>query len=272
MPRLTARDILARRKLRELKRCQKSSWYLATKYLGYEWNPVKLKGLTERVHKPIMDWRDRHALEGEFIGLWMARKRHKTTMVVTWLIQEILRDPTKSHLYFHAVDEQAEDFVLEVGLHFASNEKLRWLDPIGEDHEGKRYKVCPGGKSKRWLKTGSFTINRHLRYGAGTRAPTLRAKGAGSEVTGAHIDGCAFLDDIIARKTIENSELQKIQRWYQNTVFPIVDSDRIMCTGTPWSEQSVHQIWQTDPDWHTLVIPGSIVESDEEYRRLLEAA
>ena len=267
----SARDQEAYHKLRRLERCKRSSWHLAVNYLGYKWSPQMNKGLTTRVHKPIMDWYDRHR-EDPFLGLWMARTRHKTTMVVTWLIQEMLIDPCSSHYYFHAVDELAEEFLVEVSSHLLKNKKLRDLDPVGVDDEGKRYKIFPHTLSKRWSKAQSLTINRHRTFGAGTRAPTIRAKGAGSEVTGAHIDGRAFLDDIISRKTIENSELTKIQRWTQNTVFPVVDSNRIMCTGTPWSEQSVHQIWQSDPDWHTLIIPGSIEESDEEYKRLVDAA
>jgi len=274
MPRLTTADKRASDKLRELERCQRSLWYLATEYLGYEWSPKANRGLTERIHYPICRWIDKHG-DDSYLGLWMARSRHKTTVIISRLIQNILKDPCRSHRYWHAVDSLAAEVLLEVGNHLRNNDKLRSLDPVGVDESGKRYAVFPRKNATRWLKTAigesSLMVNRHKKYGAGTRSPTLKAQGAGSEATGAHIDGEAWLDDIISRKTIEKSEIMKIQRWVQNTVFPIVDAGEngvklIRGVGTPWGEQTIHQIWMEDPDWRTLIVPGALSVSDEEYR------
>jgi len=269
---LTTADKRASDKLRELERCKRSLWYLATEYLGYEWSPKHNRGLTERIHYPICRWIDKHG-DVDRLGLWMARSRHKTTVVVCRIIQNILIDPCKSHMYWHAVDSLASDFVLEVGLHLRNNQKLRSLDPVGVDEDGKRYAVFPRKNATRWMKTAkgesSLLVNRHKKYGAGTRAPTLKAQGAGAASDGSHIDGEAWLDDIIIRQTIERSELMKIQRWTQSTVFPIVDSNLIRGIGTPWAEVSVHQLWMMDPGWRTLIVPGAICESDEEYREMI---
>lgn len=241
----------------ELERCRRSSWYLAVNVLDYGWNPRKKKGLTERLHKPILDWFDRND-DDLFIGLWMGRTRHKTTMVIVKIIQAILRDPCKAHRYFHAVDDEAEKVFQEIVHHFKHNKKLRALDPVGRDEQGRSYNIFPSPKKSRWDSGSEFTVNRH-EY---NRAPTLSCRGASSEVTGAHIDGDCWLDDIIAYRTIINSELGKVASWVRNTVFPVVDSKRIRGTGTPWSEHSIHQEWMADPEWRTLIIPGAIAEDD----------
>lgn len=248
------------RKRLELQKCIRSSWYLATEYLGYGWNPRLRLGLTERLHRPLFDWYDRLRHTDPYVGIWMRRKLgHKTTSVITWIIQEILEDPCSTRGYFHAVDEKAEEVLAEIAQHFQKNDKLRGLDPVGVDDEGKAYKIFPHKNAKKWAKAQSLTINRH-RY---SRTPTVVAKGAGSEITGGHFQGGrTWLDDIIARRTIINSQVQAIGEWYQNTVYPVTGG-RVGSVGTPWSEQSIHQRWMVDPDWRTVVIPGAISEPDE---------
>jgi hypothetical protein len=221
-----------------------------------------------------MRWYDRHKDE-PFIGIWMRRKfGHKTTLVVTWIIQQILIDPCVTMGYFHAVDELAADLNHEVVNHILRNDALRALDPFGwqppkvnkagvTTNPGKRYKVWPA-KVKKFYRTDRFTVNRHKF----SRTPTLMSKGAGSEITGAHFTGPIWLDDIIARKTIENSELAKIERWVQSTIIP-VSAGQLRCTGTPWSEQSIHQKWMQDPHWLTIVIPGAISESIDKVVEML---
>lgn len=269
MGRTTARDLEAANKLRELGRCQRSLWYLLTEYLGYGWSARAKQGLVERVHYPICRRIDKNR-EVPFFGMWMARARHKTTIIIGRLIQAMLIDPCASHRYWHAVDSLAQETLLEIAGHIKNNDRLRWLDPVGVDDEGKRYRIFPKKQAYRWVKTqvgeAQLTINRHRQYGPGTRSPTLRAQGAGSEATGSHINGDAWLDDIISKKTIDRSELTKIQRWTQSTVYPVVDSKLIRCAGTPWSESSVHQLWMADPDWTTVIVPGAIEETDEEFR------
>ena len=270
---------------KELHRCLRSSWYLATEFLGYEWGTItnqefpqgEPRGLTERVHKPIMDWYDRNKA-CKRIGIWMARRRHKTTMVITWLLQEVLMDPSRSHRYWHDSNDLAADFVREAGSHFSNNEKLRALDPFGR-HEGRLYHVLPKTKgASRWIKFGKGESQFRLtipwrRFGVGSRAATLRAQGVRSAVTGAHINGTAWFDDIISEDTIRNSELQKVADFYRHTAVPVVDSMRFRCTGTPWSDWSIYQEWQKDKRWSTIVLPGAISETDEEYKaKFREAA
>lgn len=259
---------------KNLARCQRDLWFLATEYLDYGWNERLQLGLVEDLHKPVFRWYNRHDQEA-FVGIWGRRKlMHKTTFVAAAIIQNILRDPCSRQGYFHAVDELAADLLDEVGNHLQKNDKLRSLEPIGFDPapkglkgiggKGAWYKVLPAKTNRRWKKVDRLTVNRH-RY---SRFPTLMAKGAGSEVTGAHFSGPVWLDDIIARRTIENSELQKIARWVQSTVMP-VSSLMLRSTGTPWAEHSVHQDWMESKEWVTLVLPAAIEEDRAEVIRRL---
>ena len=273
--RLTGEEMDARDKYKELQRCIRSSWYLATEYLGYEYNEALGIGLIERVHEPICKWYDRHRDEPR-IGIWMARGRHKTTLVVTWIIQDILRDPTNSHRYWHAVNDLASEFLLEVVSHFRNNERLRWLDPVGYDEKtDKRYNIFPTKQATRWYKTAkgdaTLRVGTNRRFGAGTRSATLRAQGQSSEVTGAHISGVGWMDDIIAESTVLNSELHKVAEWYRRSVVPVVDSKKFRVVGTPWPGQTIYKQWMKSGRWRTLIIPGAIEESDEQFKERLKS-
>ena len=273
--RLTGEEMDARDKHKELQRCIRSSWYLATEYLGYEYNEQLGIGLVDRVHEPICKWYDRNQDEPR-IGIWMARGRHKTTLVVTWIIRDILADPTNSHRYWHAVNDLAAEFLLEVVSHFRNNERLRWLDPVGYDSTtDKRYNIFPTKQATRWYKTAkgdaTLRVGTNRRFGAGTRSATLRAQGQSSEVTGAHISGVGWMDDIIAESTVLNSELHKVAEWYRRSVVPVVDSKKFRVVGTPWPGQTIYKQWMKSGRWRTLIVPGAIEETDEEFKARLQS-
>jgi len=253
-------------RLRELKKCQTDSWYLATAYLKYGWNPeagsgaFRGKGLTTRLHKPIMAWHDALRYEN-FIWTEIARWHHKTTMAIVWMIQDYLIDPSTCLMYFHAVDANAQDVLEEVAWHLQHNEKLRTLEPIGIDdtkqpHEsGYRYRIMPARNSKRFKSKERFTLNRH-RY---SRFPSLYAKGSLSEVTGLHCNK-AYVDDIIGRSTIRNNQIGVVQDWYENTLIPVVDDLMVRGQGTPWADWGPYMDWRSDDAWCSLVIPGAVAE------------
>ena len=255
-----------RRRERELERCKTDLWYLATRYLGYKWNPNASvggefpgKGLTERLHKPLCRWYDFNR-DSLFMGLWMSRWHHKTTLIVCQIVQDILINPCVTLFYFHAVDDEAAKLNSEVAHHLLKNDKLRALDPVGVDENGKRYRVFPAKNSgRRAVKTDRVEVNRH-RF---SRFPTLLARGIMSEVTGAHANK-AYLDDIIGRSTVENSQLGKVRDCVQNTILPVVDDTVLRVTGTPWSYEGVYKEWQQDPQWKTIIVPGSPEEPIEQ--------
>jgi hypothetical protein len=272
--RLTNEELTARDKYKELQRCIRSSWYLATEYLGYEFNEQAGVGLVERVHEPICKWYDRHQDEPR-IGIWMARGRHKTTLIVTWIIRSILKNPAQSHRYWHAVNDLASEFLLEVVSHFKNNDRLRWLDPVGYDPKlDRRYNIFPTKQNTRWYKTSkgdaSLRVGQASRFGAGTRSATIRAQGQTSEVTGAHISGEAWLDDVIAETTILNNETHKVADWYRRSVVPVVDSKKFRVVGTAWPGQHIYKQWMQSGRWRTLIVPGAISETDEDFKARLQ--
>jgi len=228
---------------------------LATEILGYGWNPKAGefgKGLTEWLHKPLCRWYD-ETRDEHYRGLYMPRWSHKTTLAVVWEIQEELRDPNSSAFYFHAVDENAAEFVQECGHHWQHNDKLRALDPVLTDRFGQSMRITPTKANKRWLGADKYTLRR-TDY---SRFPTLFGKGAGSEITGKHASR-AWPDDIVGRRTIENNMLGSIQRWWQNTVIPVVDDRKFFSIGTRWHYEALYERWILDKRWRTIVLPSSV--------------
>ena len=120
-PEAVAREHLRQR---ELRRAQTDPWHLAGK-LGYHYNPhtgqgvFRGKGLTERLHKPLLlhfiqandDW--------PFLWMEMSRFSHKSTIWVVEMIRDILNDVNVQLGYFHAVTSKADEVVREAldGLH-----------------------------------------------------------------------------------------------------------------------------------------------------------
>jgi len=258
-------------RLRKLKRCQGSLWYLATEVLGYGWNPTagkgvfRGKGLTERLHKPVCDWFDARS-DDHFMGMWISRWHHKTTLVICQMIQDILKHPDIAMFYFHSVEEEAERVNREVIQHVKFNEKLRALDPIGTREDGRPYNVFPKKNQKtvngkRWDGSSEMWLYRPVEYYQ--RFPTLLAKGSKSEITGSHANK-AYLDDIITGKTVRENQLGVVSDWVQHTVIPVVDDMVLRVSGTPWADWGLYSDWMADSDWRTLVLPGATLEPLEE--------
>lgn len=240
---------------RELTKVRTNLWYLATRYLDYGWNPkaggkpFPGKGLVERTHKYICDWYDATS-EDLFCGLWMARWHHKTTIVVSRIVQRILQDPNRTMFYFHAVEPEARKVVQEVAWHLKNNMKLRKLEPIGLTENGVPYEVLAKGN---YRAGDNFTVVRE-RY---SRFPTLSGQGIFSEITGAHADE-AYLDDVVGASAMEDGSVHKIGARVRHTILPVVDGTRLRVNGTPWGIEGPYPEWQRSKAWRTLIVPGSV--------------
>lgn len=247
---------------RRLKKAQSDSWFLAG-LLGYYWNPnAKGKdcpyqgaGLTEELHKPIFGWYDANR-SFPAIGTYLSRFYHKTTMAVVEIVQDIIRDPCITLGYFHAVDALASQVVDEVGHHLQFNDELRKLEPIGIDDDGKPYNILPpkpkvGGRANKFVTSDQFTVKNRHRY---SRFPTLFGKGINSEMVGLHMTK-AYIDDIVTRNTILDSQLQNVAGWFQNTLLPVVDGGLFRSFGTLWDIEAVYMDWIGSSDWKTIVFP-----------------
>lgn len=250
---------------RELKRCQTDSYYLATQYLDYGWNPKASggkdspfpgKGLTEQLHKPICRWYDARR-QRLAVGVWIPRWHHKSTLMVVWMIQDFLIDPVGALLYWQSTNDLAAEVVQEVGNHLQRNDKLRKLEPIGMRPDGSAFNVLPSKLKKKFLLADEFTLNRPLDLWQ--RFPSLVGKGSGTEMTGKH-GRKGYLDDIIGRNTIIDSQLPVVESWFQSTVIPVIDDAMFRVTGTRWHQEAVYEKWIADPDWCCIVLPCSVPE------------
>ena len=217
-----AHDRPVHREERQLERAKSDLYWLGTYILGYSWSPSKQIGMTRDFHWPLCQRMDSLREHPRVLTL-TARGHLKTTIfTVALAIQEILRDPDITILVCHAVEEEAQKILSEITDHFRGNHKLRKLRP----------EIMPAPNSKKWWGASDMTVRR-TKF---SRQATVMAKGAGSELTGAHVD-LIFLDDVIARRTIENSELPKIASWYRNTALPVLNpSGRIRAVGTRWHQ------------------------------------
>ncbi len=234
-----------RERLRMLRRAQKDLFWLAREILDYDL-------LTEDFHEPICKWWVGND-EEPFQFLAAPRDHYKTTLQVADTIRHILRDPDATHLYLHAVDDEAQKFVAEVAEHLLRNKKLRKLLPD----------VMPHPSNRRWMKTDRLTVRRS-RY---DRQPTLLGKSSGSEITGVHVTGSIRVDDIIARNTIEDSALPKIKSWYESTIMPVRRPGCLVrASGTRWDMHDLYGEWIDSGDWKTMVRAARETDGKPDYK------
>lgn len=249
-------DVLARvlkddNRKRELYRCQTDLYFLCSEVLGYKWNPQKQQGLTEKFHGPLCERADRLKDHPRVFTAAHRGSLKTTVFTIGGTIQDILRDPNTTTLIPHAVEEEAVKIVAEITDHFKSNKRLRNLEPS----------IMPATNGKWWYGSGRMRL-RTEKY---SRQPTVMGVGAGSEITGAHVD-VIRPDDIIGRRTIENSELTKVHSWWQNTALPVLNPmGRVSAVGTRWH---IDDIWGTfidSPNWDCLVRSCSEIEDVADY-------
>jgi len=226
----------------ELQRCCRDLFYLGSVYLGYSYLTRTPK--EEAFHRENLRWWDEQKARGAPFVLFMSERGGlKTTYQIIDAAQDILRDQNASILFCHAVEEEAQKVVSELGTHFLKNDAFRRLRP----------EIMPGKAAKRFLSASEFTVRR-TEY---DRQPTAQAKGAGAEITGAHVKTSIRLDDIIGRRDIEDSQIPKKKSWYRNTVLPVrMMGCRIVVTGTHWDETDPYVGWRKDKSWVSRVRHG----------------
>jgi hypothetical protein len=222
-----------RRRKRELKKCLKDTYYLAKNYLGYdlltEWHQARCKIFDEK--------RDARYL------LWLAPRGHyKTTLVEAEVIRDILEDENKVHLLTHASAEEVSKNVEGIARHFTHNKKLRWLRPdiMPPLHDTTFFTKTP---------SPSFTVKRSTF----NKQPTVRGAQAGKEITGSHINGTIWLDDIVGEKTIKDSTgMNDLRHWYKNTIMNVLMHEaggRVRARGTRWHLQDIWADFLESPSW-----------------------
>ena len=224
---------------RRLRKAQTNLYWLATEVLGYSL-------LTPEFHKPILDeWDARRKLRAQ--GKWnfnelemWARDYYKTTARIAQIIQDILNNSNVAIMVSHAVEEKAGEMVEEIAHHIQKNKELRSLAPEG---------AFPAyNKAKFMVKHPSpqFTVNRSTYK----RHPTVRGKGAGSEITGGHCE-IIYPDDIIGYNTIRDNQMPHIRNWHGLTVRNVLRTGigYELATGTHWDPEDIYMDWRKNPRW-----------------------
>jgi hypothetical protein len=215
-------------------------WYLARQILDYD-------KLTEAFHRPMLrawDEVDACRARGEQIDtldLW-PRDHFKTWCERARVIRRFMRDPSCTQMWWHAVEEMAQESGGVVGVHFQRNEKLREVCSAGG-------MALPPPNSKRFVVAGGFSLPAN-RVGD---APSLRCAGAGSEVTGGHSD-FGILDDPIGLNDLLDNQMPKKRLWYQATVRNVVRSHGSLdVIGTPWDVTDLYTPWRVSKHWRARV-------------------
>jgi hypothetical protein len=237
-----------RHRKQELKKCLKSSYYLAKEYLGYD--------LLTEWHEVRMDYFDKN--RDKRYMLWLAPRGHyKTTEVVAECIQDILRDPTKSHLLTHASAEEVMKNVEEIAWHFTMNKKFRTLLPsiMPSFADDNFFKITPSPHFK--LKVPGH--HKHIKQ------PTVRGAQAGKEITGSHINGTIWLDDIVGEKTIAASTgMADIRKWYRSTINNVLQRDqggKVRGRGTRWHLDDFWNDCLHSKNW-TCMVDACLVDDE----------
>lgn len=234
-------------KQKRVRRYQNSLWLLATEILGFD-------RLSETFHKPLLDRQDemrraRRAGKGKFTFWIWPREHYKTTCRKAQVIQDYLCDPTTSVIWWHAVEDKAQEVCVAVSTMLQTNKELRKLFPDG---------VLPSPNAKRFIGAKEFRLRSNdVNHGA-----SFRAYGAGSEATGGHARQ-GYLDDPIAANDIADSQIPAKRRWFGATVMNVIEvasGGWLDGTGTRWGTEDLYDEWIKSPDWDVSV--RSVYETD----------
>lgn len=157
----------------------------------------------------------------------------KSTWVKLRLVQLILIDPNVRILLVSATSRLVEKHLKWI-KRILSNPKLRALFP--------KQLPDPGRAFKGWEKSSAneLIVWRDPKQEHAPDAPQILAVGAEAEITGFHFD-YAFLDDIVTDENVKTqSQLLKIEDWWEY-LQPILEADaEITITGTPYHYRDLY--------------------------------
>lgn len=239
-------------KAKRLKRACTDLFFLGSEILHYDYLTRSPK--EEAFHRENLAWwGEQKKARAPFMLFMSERGGLKTTYQIIDAIQDILIDPNSTILFSHAVDEEVQKVVEECGNHFLKNDDLRRVRP----------EIMPSKQAKRFLSANQFTVRRS----AYDRQPTVLGKGAGAEITGAHVKTSIRLDDIIGRRDVEDSQIPKKKAWYRNTVLPVrMPGCRVIATGTHWDPSDPYSDWRKDKSWVSRVRHGRETDGKLDYK------
>lgn len=203
--------------------------------------------LLDHFHGPICSWLAANA--DKLYLYWSAARGHyKTTLQIADVVQDILREPDKTHLWVHNALSQAAKAAEEVAWHFQYNDMIRELWPEIMAPRGAQFYKSPA-------QDGLATFNLISRKTTRSAQPTFTACSILKDITGMHISGTVRMDDIIGKSTIaETGGLGKVSDFWSHTVIPVMDPGcKARNTGTRWDAADLYGKWIASDNWATLV-------------------
>ena len=213
--------------------------------------------LIDDFHGPIVSWLAAH--KSEMFIFWSAARGHyKTTLQIADVVQDLLREPDKTHLWVHNALSQAAKAAQEISWHFQHNEKIRALWPEHCASPGAQFYKSPASD-------GLASFNLASRATARSAQPSFTACSIKKDITGMHISGSVRMDDVIGKETIaETGGLQKVSDFWSHTVIPVMDPGCVARnTGTRWDAADLYGKWIASENWTTLV---RAVYEDEDHQ------
>lgn len=211
--------------------------------------------LLEHFHRPICAWLASN--KDHLYVFWSAARGHyKTTLQIADLVQDILREPKKTHLWVHNTLSQAAKACEETAWHFQYNDRIRELWPEHCAPRGKKFYRSPA-------QDGTASLNLPSRATDRSAQPTMTACSIDKDVTGMHISGSVRMDDLISADTVnETGGLQKVSDYWSHTVIPVMDPGCVARnTGTRWDAADLYGKWLASENWATLV--RAVLEDEE---------
>ena len=232
-----------------LERLKKRKEYLLRKenLLEFAREMCGYEKLLDDFHGPICSWLA--SVKTSLYVFWSAARGHyKTTIQIADVVQDILADPTKTHLWVHNTLSQASKAAEEASWHFQYNDKIRELWPEHCVRPGTQFYRSPS-------QDGLASFNLPSRAGARSAQPTFTACSIKKDITGMHISGSVRMDDLIGKETIEESGgLQKVADFWAHTVIPVMDPGcKARNTGTRWDAADLYGKWLNSDNWKCLV-------------------
>lgn len=229
--------------LEDLERAKRDLWFLCQICVRKPFVTDGFK-LSEEFHKPmirLMDKRTRNRLDGKYYKyecyMW-PRYYYKTTIACVRVIQRFLIDPSTTFIWWHAVEEKAQQAVQWIGRQFRENNDLRALCPS----------MMPSKSYAKWCTASSFRFKENR-----AQAPSMMAYGAGSEATGGHAH-IGVLDDPIGMNDIEDSRMPFKDRWYKNTVLNVIRAPaELWAQVTRWDSEDLYAKWIKSKYWDVSI-------------------
>jgi len=172
--------------------------------------------------------------KNRFISLLAPRGFGKTSIVGSYIIWRIVRDPDIRILIVTINQDKADEMMTFIQHNLEANKRLREI--FGDQR----------GYSKEWSRS-TLRVMRAGMSGRAHKEPTLTVLGITSSMVGGHYD-IIVLDDITDQKNSRTEHRRReLVRWYNMTLMPMLEPNgQIISIGTRWHDGDIHSyLWKS---------------------------